>query len=255
MNADYSGPKTPEITEPRPEVDTLVVQRDLETVVAALLNHVEDSQAWPSPRLQPVDSPSIQIRKYEVVAGVMWPGRDEQTVLRDDWLRLGTIRLTGIQDDATEVMIRREYWETNEQQGYLITEGHRELFGRFFDEFIDLLVRRYGAMGEGEINPDRPSVEKRTPLVDHHTSATISIPQEGTLEKVALALYLHEVQKLSWTDCYHYADTCNHTRDKYRNASGVRFHLKTLRTQWPDRILNFVDREDAIRKMKSTLGL
>jgi hypothetical protein len=244
-----------EITDPRPEVDTLLVQRDLETVVAALLNHVEDSQAWPLPRLQSVDTPSIQIRKYEVIASTVWLGRDEQTVTRDDRLKLGTIRLTGIQDDATEVMIRREYWDTNDQQGYLITEGHLELYGRFFDRFIDLLVRRYGATGEGVINPDRPSVEKWTPIVDHHTPATISIPQEGTLEKVALALYLHEVQKLSWTDCYHYADTCNHTRDKYRNASGVRFHLKKLRTQWPDRILNIVDREDAIQKMKSTLGL
>lgn len=157
---------------PRPEVDTLLVQQNLETVVAALLNYAEDSRAWPLPRLQPVDSPSIQIRKYEVIAGSVWLGRDEQTVLRDDRLKLGTIRLTGIQDDTTEVVIRREYWETNDQRDYLTTEGQVELYRRFFDRFINLLVERYGATGERVINPGRSSFEKRILIVASRSAQT-----------------------------------------------------------------------------------
>ncbi|MBN1815430.1 MAG: hypothetical protein JXA14_26595 [Anaerolineae bacterium] len=175
---------------PRPEIDTLLVQRDLDTVAAALLNHAEDSDSLLL-RLQPVDSPSSQIRKYEVITGTAWPGRDERTVLRDDRLKLGTIRLTRIQDDTTEVVIRREYWGMDDQMElypirriggaisansltyYLATEEHLELYRQFFDRLIDLLAERYGATGERVINPGRPSFERRIPIVDHYTKEII----------------------------------------------------------------------------------
>jgi len=148
---------------PRPEKITLIVRANLEITTGTLLNYTED---WGlSPRLRPVESPSNQIRKYEVIAGTPWLASDEETVLRDDRLKLGTIRLTALPGDETETVIKRGYWETNDQRDYLTTEKHLELYRQFFDRLIDLLVKRYGAMGERVIDTGRLAVEKRIPIV------------------------------------------------------------------------------------------
>jgi len=146
---------------PRPQKVTLVVQADLGITTAALLNYTED---WGlSPRLRPVVSPSNQIRKYDVMVGALWLASDEETVLRDGRLSLGTIRLTALPGDETEAVITRGYWEQAHEQGYIDSEKTLKWYQQFFDRLVDTLVTEYGATGERVITP-RTAFEERVEI-------------------------------------------------------------------------------------------
>lgn len=90
--------------------------------------------------------------------------------------------------------------------------------------------------------------------VEDKSGANSSTPHEGTLEKVALAIYLHDTQDLTWTASYSEADTSYHTRAKYQDHPDVKHYLKILNKRYPAR-LPTVERKDTIYDIKRVLGL
>jgi len=135
---------------PPSRIETLVVPCDLETVIAALVNHVEGYAN--APRLKPVKSLSSHIREYEVITGMTSHGSDGQ-LERDEWVTLGTIRLTVLPGNNTELVITRYHWASYSTSEYVNTDLLVEWFLEFFERFTDTMVTRYGARLEKVLSP------------------------------------------------------------------------------------------------------
>jgi len=198
---------------PRPEKVILVVQSNLEITTASLCNHVDD---WGlSPRLRPVDSPSNQIRKYEVIVGGVWCASDGETVLRDDTLPLGTVRLTALPGDRTEAVIRQGYWEQAHERGYIDNDETLEWYQQFFDRFVNTLVADYGATGERVIEPGTAFEERgeigKPPTRDgagNKEIATLTKPERPTKPK----------GEAGWDEWFAYYDAMQAAGFKYTLA-------------------------------------